>query len=67
MRNYHNIEKSGFRAGQYVGYAGGVWRIKKYGNGARAWRACRTQGEHKVIFARTLRELSAKLGAEEGA
>jgi hypothetical protein len=29
MKNYPNIEKSGFHQGQYVGYAKGVWRITK--------------------------------------
>ena len=30
MKSLHNIEKSGFRAGEYVGCAGGmVWHISK--------------------------------------
>lgn len=32
----HNIEKSGFRKGEYVGYANGVWRIRKLPGG---WRS----------------------------
>lgn len=42
MRNFHNIEKSGFRKGEYVGYAGGAWRItslSQYRNGRRGWMA----------------------------
>lgn len=29
MRNLHNIEKSGFHKGEYVGYADGAWRIAR--------------------------------------
>lgn len=30
MRHFHNINRSGFHRGEYVGYAGGaVWRIKR--------------------------------------
>ncbi len=29
MKNLHNIEKSGFRRGEYVGYARGPWRITR--------------------------------------
>lgn len=33
MRNLHNIEKSGFHKGEYVGYAGGAWRIARCDRG----------------------------------
>jgi len=29
MRDLTNIEKSGFRKGEYIGYCRGVWRIRK--------------------------------------
>ena len=47
MNNLLNIEPSGFRRGEYVGYAGGVWRITRGGMG---WVA-----DHRA----TLRRLSA--------
>ena len=43
MRNLHNIEKSYFHKGEYVGYACGlIFRIRK---GEREWVAhcCKTQ------------------------
>lgn len=42
MKNLHNIEKSGFRKGEYVGYADGAWRItplSRYRTGRRGWMA----------------------------
>jgi hypothetical protein len=44
MVNLHNIERSGFRSGEYVGYAHGVWRITRGGLG---WEA-----EHRKLFRR---------------
>lgn len=43
MKNFHNIEKSGFHAGEYVGYSRhGVWRIiGQSGN----WRANLRSGQ----------------------
>jgi hypothetical protein len=38
MRNFHNIEKSAFRKGEYVGYSSGiVFRIAKCDGGWYAW------------------------------
>jgi hypothetical protein len=57
-KGFHNIEKSGFHRGEYVGYGGGVWRIVKYGTG---WNAGR-QGEPRAYFtAPSLAAVSAKL------
>ena len=58
MRNLHNVEKSGFHHGQYVGYAAGwVYRIRKLGG---RWVASNTRGGDS--FTRnTLAEISAAL------
>lgn len=66
MRNLHNIEKSGFRKGAYVGYGGGkVWRIKKTDGLRGRWSAvCLAPGsaEHlTALFADTLAEISYQL------
>ena len=43
MRNYHNIEKSGFHRGEYVGYSSHArWRIVRLPQG---WRATLQQGQ----------------------
>ena len=56
----HNIEKSGFRRGEYVGYgAGTVWRIRRYGDG---WSADpRDSTALRRQLGRTLAELSKKI------
>lgn len=38
---HNRIEKSGFRAGEYVGYCDGVWHIKKSGG---LWEARKADG-----------------------
>lgn len=69
---YHNIERSGFRRGEYVGYAHGVWHIRRI-NG-RQWEAifpcirsadsCIRSADYRpAIVARTLRDLSTRLAA----
>ena len=55
MKYLHNVEKSAFRPGEYVGYADGVWRIVRNG---RVWIATHRNGIHKMQIARTLAELS---------
>jgi hypothetical protein len=56
---YHNIEKSTWRHGEYVGYGrGSTYRIFR-SNGSRSWWTAQTFGE--VITGRTLREISARL------
>jgi hypothetical protein len=69
MTNYPNIEKSGFRAHEYVGYAGGrVFRITRVEEGKRTigWRARAQIGSHRdgavnLIIAPTLNSLSRQL------
>lgn len=53
--SHHNIEKSAYRKGEYVGYADGAWRISRNGNG---WQA--RKGAHCLI-ASTLGHLSLLL------
>jgi hypothetical protein len=48
---HSRIEKSGFHAGEYVGYCDGPWRITKTGDGM--WRAAKTDGADS-FKARTL-------------
>lgn len=62
MTNLHNIEKSGFHHGEYIGYgAGTVWAIRRIFEND-GWKAT-TCGDvlHPIICAKTLSELSAKL------
>jgi hypothetical protein len=61
---FHNIERSYFHSGEYVGHACGPWRIVR-SNGRRGpWLAvhgldCRIP----PIYARTLRDVSDRLAA----
>jgi hypothetical protein len=61
-KSFPNIDKSGFRCGEYVGYSvgGKVWKITKANpNGSRAkWLA---QTGRQFFYARTLGEISEKL------
>lgn len=43
---HERIEKSGFRAGEYVGYCDGAWRIRQVSNGL--WEAKKT--DNKDLF-----------------
>ena len=56
----HNIEKSAFRKGEYVGYSGGkVWCITKADD---RWQAhCRGDYTIPRLYATRLRDLSKKL------
>jgi hypothetical protein len=59
--SFHNLEKSGFYRGQYVGYGAGlVWRIKRIG---RVWSAFPSAGAILSYTAPTLREISDWLAA----
>lgn len=51
----HNIEKSIFRCGEYIGYSGGVWRIVRLN---KLWAAYDTAHNRPIICASTLRKLS---------
>lgn len=67
--NFHNIERSGFRCGEYVGFdaTGARWRIIR-DKCARYWRAVRQTPAIPGGFlaADTLRELSARLEVHRG-
>jgi len=57
----HNVEKSAFQKGQYVGYGGGaVWHIRNYGKGN--WKATpQGNNKHSVFSCATLRDVSTQL------
>ena len=60
---YHNIEKSAFERGSYVGYGGGAaWRIRRTDGG---WIAVPISGwmAHRPVRAPLLRDMSVKLAA----
>lgn len=57
----HNVERSGFHRGEYVGYGSGlVWRIRRREGGG--WNAF-ANGSHGFRFGDTLAAIGAKLGA----
>ncbi|MBF7012552.1 hypothetical protein QUC32_23165 [Novosphingobium resinovorum] len=58
----HNIERSAFRKGEYVGWdaEGGLWNIKRHPGGY--WYATERAG-HGTLTGDTLRALSTKLAA----
>lgn len=58
MLSLHNIEKSGFRKGEYVGYALGAWTIRR---GAAGWLAIRQNDPRDMLSAQTLERLSKLL------
>lgn len=68
MKSLPNIERSAFRRFEYVGYADGVWHIKRSGTG---WLAVKTLGHntetgdtrYSTINRRTLAEMSDALTA----
>ena len=69
----HNIEKSKFHKGEYVGYADGcVFRISRCNSSYGNWVAFVTQGDtfdrhfNRPLFAHRLLELSRKLEALNG-
>lgn len=61
MLSLHNIEKSAFRRGEYVGYGNGVWRVARASS--YTWRAVRLDGRPgaPVYRERTLAALSRRL------
>lgn len=63
MKSLPNIEKSGFRRGEYVGYAGGrIFRVLPTTSGWQTYG--QRNGATPYYFSvRTLAELSAKLSA----
>lgn len=63
MKSMHNVEKSVFRKGEYVGYADGAWRIVKVG---KLWRAVHQNGKHWSVKAKTLEDVSKSLDKVSG-
>jgi hypothetical protein len=62
MASFHNIEKSVFRRGQYVGYADGVWIIRRTNSSFSKWAARhRDDKSAPLILAWRLDEMSKKL------
>lgn len=67
MPSYPNIDRSGFRPGEYVGYAHGAWKI--YRIDPYEWRCLPMYGVHADVAAKypygftaaTLREISERL------
>lgn len=58
-KSFHNIAPSGFRRGEYVGYADGTWKIKRADKGSIYWRATHSSGAN--FIAKSLGEISKKL------
>ena len=58
MKSFHNIERSAFHRGQYVGFADGAWNIRRDGNG---WMARPAYAKYPAFHRRTLAEVSAFL------
>lgn len=54
----HNIEKSFFRRGEYIGYGAGMWRIVR---GSAQWFAYDSSHNRSMLRATTLRKMSALL------
>jgi hypothetical protein len=48
---HSRIEKSGFHAGEYVGYCDGVWQIKRRNDGM--WHATKTDGTDSFLPGRS--------------
>lgn len=60
----HNIEKSAFRRGEYIGYAAGkVWRIVKSTSSFGAWQAFPRDGGNVFVYAFRLSDMGGKLAA----
>jgi len=58
------IERSGFKPGEYVGYAGGAWRIRKTLYGGWKWAAHQPGSDPitgETIYADTLYQLGRQL------
>lgn len=64
MKSLHNIEPSGFRSREYVGYGrNDVWRIKRLERGG--WIAhAQTHPDNGSLRGRTLAELSDRLAGK---
>jgi hypothetical protein len=59
---FHNIEGSVFRRGEYVGYADGVWHIRKSSSAYGQWCASHQSDRSAPrLYSWRLSDLSAKL------
>lgn len=63
MRDYYNVEKSASHKGEYIGYGGGVWMIRKTNSTYGNWVAVKQYAPQtdKAIYAFRLSEMSRKL------
>ena len=67
MKNYHNIEKSAFRKGEYIGYCEGkIYHISKSNSSYGTWFAHNRDNYNDQIFAFGLASMSEKLEAKQG-
>jgi hypothetical protein len=58
----HNIEKSAFRKGEYVGYGGGkVWHIRKTNSSHANWFAYNRDKYNEQLWAMRLIEMQKQL------
>jgi len=66
MKNYHNIEKSAFRKGEYIGYCEGrIYHISKSNSSFGTWFAYNRDNYNDQIFAFGLASMSEKLTAKQ--
>jgi len=63
---YHNIEKSAFRKGEYIGYCEGrIYHISKSNSSFGTWFAYNRDNYNDQIFAFGLASMSEKLTAKQ--
>jgi hypothetical protein len=63
---YHNIEKSAFRKGEYIGYCEGrIYHISKTSSSFGTWFAYNRDNYNDQIFAFGLASMSEKLEAKQ--
>jgi len=66
MKNYHNIEKSAFRKGEYIGYCEGkIYHISKSNSSYGTWFAYNRDDYNDQIFAFGLASMSEKLASKQ--
>jgi hypothetical protein len=66
MKNYHNIDKSAFRKGEYIGYCEGrIFHISKSNSSFGTWFAYNRDDYNDQIFAFGLAAMSEKLEAKQ--
>jgi hypothetical protein len=62
MKSLVNIEKSAFHEGEYIGYAQGIWIIRKTNSPEGNWLARhRDDNSMPLLYGLTLEEISKKL------